>query len=99
MTATASWRGHAVMFDETRKTWVYSDDGTSVADTWQERPCGHCGEHATAKGHDACIANLPGVMNACCGHGDPIDAYVQFRDGREPLKGREAIEFQREYRT
>jgi hypothetical protein len=23
----------------------------------------------TPKGHDPCLANLPGVVNACCGHG------------------------------
>lgn len=34
--------------------------------------------------HDPCIVNLPGVMNACCGHGDPnADVYVQFWDTTE----------------
>jgi len=31
--------------------------------------------------HDPCIKNLPGVMNACCGHGVE-DGYIQFEDGR-----------------
>lgn len=45
-----------------------------------ERRCGFCGEQATPDGHDPCIANLPGVTNACCGHG--IDeGYVQFENG------------------
>lgn len=32
-------------------------------------------------GHDACIANLPGVRYACCGHSMGRVAYVVFDDG------------------
>lgn len=32
--------------------------------------CPHCGQ--ARMGHDPCISNLPGVVNACCGHGDPL---------------------------
>jgi hypothetical protein len=31
--------------------------------------CPRCGSEPTTQGHDACLANLPGVVNACCGHG------------------------------
>lgn len=32
-------------------------------------------------GHDPCIANLPGVAYACCGHGaEP--GYIHFYNGR-----------------
>jgi hypothetical protein len=31
--------------------------------------CRICGKYPTRKGHDPCLANLPGVYNACCGHG------------------------------
>lgn len=45
-------------------------------------PCSACGaERPTAEGHDPCIANLPGVSYACCGHGYG-HAYVTFSDGR-----------------
>jgi hypothetical protein len=27
-------------------------------------------------GPDACLGLLPAVRNACCGHGDPNEAYV-----------------------
>lgn len=27
---------------------------------------------------DTCIGYLPGVFNACCGHGDPDHAYLSF---------------------
>jgi len=39
--------------------------------------CGHC---PTAKGHDWCIRNLPGVRYACCGHGEE-DGYIMFTNG------------------
>ncbi len=43
--------------------------------------CAACGQLPTPEGHDACLGTLPGVWNACCGHGDPSEAYVQFRPG------------------
>lgn len=44
-------------------------------------PCRRCGaESPTAEGHDPCIANLPGVVHACCGHGYG-HAYVKFQNG------------------
>ncbi len=55
-------------------------------------PCNNCRLHRTPEGHDACLGTLPGVMNACCGHGDPWDIYVQFYDGTI-LRRREAVEF------
>ena len=30
-------------------------------------------------GHDPCIRNLPGVKNACCGHGG--EGYAEFENG------------------
>ena len=30
---------------------------------------------------DPCLGVLPGVSYACCGHGDPDDAYVAFENG------------------
>ena len=72
--------------------WIYSDTKKSTIDTWQKRPCGRCGKFPTKEGHDACLGTLPGVMNACCGHGhgDNRDAYVQFLDGFS-IHGKEAI--------
>ncbi len=44
--------------------------------------CGYCGLAKTPEGHDGCLGTLPGdVMNACCGHGRPNEAYIQFWDG------------------
>ncbi len=39
---------------------------------------------------DACMGVLPGVMNACCGHGKSSSAYVQFSP-RVRLSGRTAL--------
>lgn len=82
MVARSHHRGHRMWFDESTQEWRYDDDDTSVRDHWEKRPCGKCGESFSDDGHDPCIANLPGVRNACCGHGDEQAAYVQFEDGR-----------------
>lgn len=70
----------------------FDDTGEPVTTTYKSRPCGHCGLMATPEGHDGCLGALPGVMNACCGHGGKSTnkPYVQFRDGTD-LTGDEAI--------
>ena len=78
MTAKHYLRGHPIKFDGDE--WVYCDTSESTADTWKERPCGHCGLWNTPEGHDGCLGTLSGVMNACCGHGNINVAYVQFWD-------------------
>lgn len=40
--------------------------------------CDHCHLPGRSDGADQCLGWLPGVMNACCGHGDLRTAYVQF---------------------
>lgn len=32
-----------------------------------------------ADGHDACLGEIPGAVNACCGHGYIDVAYIQYR--------------------
>lgn len=72
-------RGHKIELKN--KEWVYSDTKESTVETWKNRPCGHCGKHNTKEGHDACLGTLPGVMNACCGHGSRNESYIQFENG------------------
>jgi hypothetical protein len=60
--------------------WVYTSDQVLVSDD-PDRACGHCMIANTPEGHDPCLGTLPGVMNACCGHGDASEAYVQFESG------------------
>lgn len=80
MTARGNHRGHTMYFDEPTESWRYEDDGVLVSED-PARTCGHCKQDTPANGHDPCIANLPGVVNACCGHGDETEAYVMFTNG------------------
>ena len=72
---TGKWRGHPMHLDG--EVWRYSDNNQLVSDN-PDRACGHCGKKSTPEGHDGCLGTLPGVENACCGHGDTRDAYVQY---------------------
>lgn len=73
-----SYRGHKIELHE--GVYVYSDTKQPVPGN-VNRACGHCGLENTKEGHDGCLGTLPYVMNACCGHGNDSDAYVQGLDG------------------
>ena len=60
------------------------------------RPCGYCGLHNTAEGHDGCIGTLPNVMNAGCGHGCEMYRYIQYLNG-ECVRGHEALEIMQKH--
>lgn len=72
-------RGHEIEF--LNGEWVYCDTKEPTQSSFGERSCGYCNEFRTPEGHDACLGTLNGVMNACCGHGQINEAYVQFMDG------------------
>ena len=82
-------RGHNIEFVNDHQ-WVYSDTKEPTMNNWQDRPCGRCGKHFTKEGYDACLSTLPGIMNACCGHGNNSEAYVQFLD-EFSIHGEDAI--------
>ena len=86
MTRRSTWRGHKI--EMIAKRWVFADTGEPTVGS--VRPCGHCHEYRTAEGHDACLGILPGVQNACCGHGQITEAYVQMND-RSIIRGRSAM--------
>jgi hypothetical protein len=50
-------------------------------DQWISGLCAKCGQPPTENGHDPCIANFPGVIYACCGHGNPDKTYFKFAFG------------------
>jgi hypothetical protein len=54
-------------------------------------PCVKCGKLPTKENHDACLGTLPGVIDACCGHG-VTEAYINFENGLT-LRGSLVIEF------
>lgn len=64
--------------------WMYDDTGEPLpCDGGDVRPCAKCGELFTlGEGEvDPCLGVLPGVDNACCGHGVREDSYVRFTTG------------------
>ncbi len=90
MTATSSLRGHPIYRDG--GAWRYLDTGEPTAATWQGRACGRCEKPTGADGHDPCVGEMPGVRNACCGHGVVEEAYVQLESGPR-LSGAKAVAF------
>ena len=84
---TSYLRGHKI--EQLNGVWVYTD--TKQPTAHNERDCGFCGMKNTKEGHDGCLGSLPGLMNACCGHGKINFAYVQFMDGRT-INKQDAIE-------
>lgn len=58
-------------------------------------PCKRCGKDPDKNGHDYCLGTLPGVMNACCGHGEDKLAYLQYWDGSR-VNGKDALAVIRE---
>ncbi len=82
------WRGHPIYVKDGEHYYADTNEPT----VGNRRPCGHCGKEDTPDEHDGCISNLPGVMNACCGHGRINSAYVQLIGGKV-LAGKEALDF------
>lgn len=86
MTASSHWRGWPIYWDG--RYWRYKDTDDCVRAV--DRPCGLCGQDNTPEGHDPCLGTLPGVANACCGHGHGAEAYVQFDNGQD-VRGFDAL--------
>jgi len=74
------FRGYDIYFGKNGELF-FCDTNEPTATTCMLRPCGHCGLKNTPEGHDACLGELPGVMNACCGHGERRESYIQFTNG------------------
>ena len=92
MPARAHFRGHPIHWDDavisddglSVGAWLYSDTGERVGFSSSVRPCAACGQVFAGANHgdpDPCLGNLPGVDNACCGHGVRSQAYVRFTNG------------------
>lgn len=69
-----------------------------LASGGQLYPCAKCGLPPTKEGHDGCLGTLVspsrgGVMNACCGHGNNKQAYIQYWD-RSDIRGEAAVKEQ-----
>ena len=90
MTAKSKLRGHEI--EEVSGQWVFSDTKEPTITTWKSRNCKSCNKDFGDNDHDPCITDLPGVTNACCGHGEDREAYVQFPDGKT-INGNKATDF------
>lgn len=45
-------------------------------------PCKNCGHQKEIRMDvDGCLGYLPGVLDACCGHGNNKESYIQFQNG------------------
>ena len=86
MTKRSIWYGYEI--EMVGEEWVFTDTGQFTVNS--NRPCGYCHKYKTIEGHDACLGTLPGVKNACCGHGKITDAYVQKLND-EIIQGYDAI--------
>jgi len=84
--AESSLRGHAIVYVDGE--WLYKD--TMAPSAGNERACGHCGKTNTPEGYDGCIGRIEGAVNACCGHGNPLNAYIQRTIG-DCVRGDDAI--------
>ena len=77
-------RGHPIEWvgdDETGR-WVYSDTKEPTPTTGGEmRSCKVCGQVFSFESVDPCLGVLPGVRQACCGHGVREQAAIVFRNG------------------
>ncbi len=75
--------GHLVFIDRDANDPCvrYCDNREEVPPGPSKRPCPKCDRLPTPAGHDPCIADLPGVISACCGHGVE-DGYIMFADRR-----------------
>jgi hypothetical protein len=79
--------GWPISFDNMTREWSFLDTGEPLS---IRRRCPVCDERETPDGHDPCIANLPDVFAACCGHGLPCgrqSAYVMFKHPKRPNEG------------
>jgi hypothetical protein len=73
-----------------RTGWLYAGDGADVYDPDRDITadmCLACGGFRTEDLHDPCIANLPGVYFACCGHGRS-GRWVNVNDLHGPVAAR-----------
>ena len=83
MTVRSYFRGHEVISEG--EYWVYLDTGEKAGFGHKIRPCKKCGKIFEGSNNgeaDLCLGDLPGVDNACCGHGVHTDSYVRFTSGR-----------------
>ena len=84
----SNFRGYEI--ENIKGEWFFSKTKKSVKENYLGLSCGYCGKKDTKEGHDGCIGVLDGVMNACCGHGNKDEAYIQFLN-HSTIRGKNAL--------
>lgn len=77
-----AFRGHPTIYVD--GAWLYQDNMQPIPGWGGEaRPCAKCGSAKwSGDGEpDECLGLLPGVTNACCGHGCSDRSYMVFESG------------------
>lgn len=73
--------GNELVYDQQTSMFFVNATGEVLdKEVYKTLVCPKCDKNPTPEGHDPCIANLPGVDFACCGHGVK-DGYVKFNNG------------------
>lgn len=76
------FRGHPIIFINNK--WVFEDNYELLpgyGGNPKPRACKKCGSKHEMHESDSCLGDLPGVDNACCGHGVREQAYIRFTNG------------------
>lgn len=76
------FRGYKTIF--INNEWFYEDTMEKSGFSGVVRPCKKCGkvfEGSNIGDPDPCLGTLPGVKNACCGHGVRSQSYICFENG------------------
>ena len=71
----SNYRGHKIRYNGI--SWYYVDTNELVSNN-PNRDCGYCGLANTPEGHDGCLGTIPNAINACCGHGNLEESYIQY---------------------
>lgn len=80
MSATSYNHGAPIEFDYLNNQWAYLDDKISILNN--PRLCPKCSKMPTEEGYDGCLGKLPGILEACCGHGIR-KGYIIFENGKK----------------
>ena len=76
--STSKMNGNLIYYDEAAEIFRYASDDEPI--NWNNhRPCPKCGKRPLDTSEDACLGHLPGVVQACCGHGG--EGYIEFENG------------------
>tara|TARA_R110001599_G_scaffold1393_5_gene6805 strand:+ start:841 stop:1092 length:252 start_codon:yes stop_codon:yes gene_type:complete len=75
-------------------------------DGYEKELCSNCNIKRTKEGFDGCLGFLgKSVSNACCGHGEDREAYIQFKhkhSKKEPnryrIAGKVALDWVEKYK-